>query len=166
MGYLSLHVVDELLVVDYRFWVLGLKPLDLLHAGYALAYLLPWTVFFLVALNALNTRLAVRGERAATQYLAAVLAMSLGFVLLLAVQYLSLFATGVLAIPDEPLNTIVAIQFVPLLAIVGLISVFTWRRTGSHVPGALICAMVITWYIVAGTATHWSPDFQLPIPGR
>ncbi len=84
--------------------------------------------------------------------------------MLLGAQYASLFATGLLLTPAEPLNTIVAIQFVPLLAIVGLIAAFTYRRTNSYVPGAVICALFITWYIVAGTATHWSPDFKLPIP--
>ena len=70
--------------------------------------------------------------------------------------------TGLLAVPAQPLNTIVAIQFVPLLAMVGVIAAFTYRRTNSYVPGALICAMVICWYVTAGTATHWSPEFRLP----
>jgi hypothetical protein len=52
------------------------------------------------------------------------------------------------------LNTIVAIQFVPLLAMVAIISTFTWRRTGSSLPGALICGLFVTWYIVAGQATQ------------
>jgi len=164
-AYASLAIVDALFHVDYRFWVLGLKPLDGLHATYALAYLPLWTLFFLVALRALHANLALKGEGRG-QYVAAALAMCLGFVALLAIQYASLFATGLLAIPTEPLNTIVAIQFVPLLAIVGVIAVFTYRRTNSYLPGALICALFITWYVVAGTATHWSPDFQLPIPGR
>jgi hypothetical protein len=53
-----------------------------------------------------------------------------------------------------PLSTIVAIQFVPLLAIVAVIATFTWRRTGSSLPGALICGMLVTWYVAAGTATQ------------
>jgi hypothetical protein len=55
-------------------------------------------------------------------------------------------APGVLAVhgyinsrePDPgfvPLSTIVAIQFVPLLAIAAIIATFTWRRTGSSLPG-------------------------------
>jgi len=166
VGYLSLCVVDRLFHVDYRFWVVGLKPLDARHAGFALAYLVPWTAFFLVALRALHGNLAVKGDGRLVQYACGMLAMSLGFAVLLALQYGALFTTGRLAIPSEPLNTIIAIQFVPLLAVVGLISVFTWRRTGSHLPGALICALFVTWYVVAGTATHWSPEFQLPMPGR
>jgi len=163
VGYASLALVDGLWHVDYRFWVLGLKPLDGLHLTYALAYLPLWTAFFLVALRALHANLGRKGEGKG-QYLAAALAMCLGFVVLLSIQYASLFATGVLAMA-EPLNTIIGIQFVPLLAIVGVIAVFTYRRTNSYVPGALICALFITWYVVSGTATHWSPDFQLPIPG-
>ena len=162
VGYLSLAAVDAAFKVDYRFWVLGLKPLDGPHALMALAYLPLWTLFFLVALRALHANLAVRGEGAARAYLTAALAMSLGFVLLLAIQYGSLFATGLLAVPQQPLNTIVAIQFVPLLAMVGVIAAFTYRRTNSYVPGALICALVICWYVTAGTATHWSPEFRLP----
>ncbi|MBP6546711.1 MAG: hypothetical protein KA220_08335, partial [Phenylobacterium sp.] len=162
VGYLSLAAVDAAFQVDYRFWVLGLKPLDGPHALMALAYLPLWTLFFLVSLRALNANLAVRGEGAGRAYLTAALAMSLGFVMLLAIQYGSLFVTGLLAVPAQPLNTIVAIQFVPLLAMVGVIAAFTYRRTNSYVPGALICALVICWYVTAGTATHWSPEFRLP----
>jgi hypothetical protein len=162
VGYLSLAAVDAIFKVDYRFWVLGLKPLDGMHAGYVAAYFLPFLLFYVVSLRSLHSRLAVRGEGAFSQYLTAALAMSLGFMVLLAIQYASLFATGLLAIPSEPLNTIIAIQFVPLGMVVGVIAAFTYRRTNSYLPGALISALLITWYMVAGTATHWHPDFKLP----
>lgn len=164
-GYLSLAAVDVAFKVDYRFWVLGLKPLDGLHAGYFAAYFPLWTLFFLVSLRALNANLAIRNASGWSQYLAAAVALPLGFVVLLAIQYASLFSTGVLAVA-EPLNTIVAIQFVPLLAIVGVIAAFTYRRTNSYVPGAVICGLFVAWYVTSGTATHWSPQFQLPMPGR
>jgi hypothetical protein len=41
-----------------------------------------------------------------------------------------------------------------LLAFVAIVATFTIRRTGSSLPGALICALVVTWYIVAGQATQ------------
>ena len=165
VGYLSLVLVDAVWKVDYRFWVLGLKPLDGPHALIMLPYLVLWSAFFLVAIRALAMNLAVRGEGFLWSLGAAKAAMALGFVALLAVQYGSLFSSGVLAIPGEPLNTIVAIQFVPLLALVGAIGALTYRRTNSYAPGALICALVVSWYVTAGTATHWSPDFKLPLPG-
>jgi hypothetical protein len=91
--------------------------------------------------------------------------MAGGFFVFVAWQYGTLFATGFLATPDEPLNTIIAIQFVPLLAIIGVIGAFTYRRTNSYVPGALICALLISWYVTAGTADHWAPGFQPQLPG-
>jgi len=39
-----------------------------------------------------------------------------------------------------------------LLAICAVDAAFTWRRTGSGLPGALICGLFVTWYVVAGTA--------------
>jgi len=78
--------------------------------------------------------------------------MSLGFAVMLGAQYLNMHATGLLLTPGEPLNTIIAFQFVPLLAVIGVIAAFTYRRTGDYAAGAFICALFITWYIVAGTA--------------
>ncbi len=53
-----------------------------------------------------------------------------------------------------PLNTILATQFLPLMAFVAIVAAFTLRRTGTSLPGALLCALVVTWYIVAGQATQ------------
>jgi pimeloyl-ACP methyl ester carboxylesterase len=162
VGYVALALVDALWKVDFRFWVLGLKPLDARHAVMAIPYFVLWAVFFLVALRALAANLAVKGEGYWTQLSLWKIAMALGFGVLLIVQYASLFQTGFLFTPSEPLNTIVAIQFVPLLALVGVIAALTYRRTNSYVPGALICALLLSWYVTAGTATHWYPGFKPP----
>ncbi|THD81111.1 MAG: alpha/beta fold hydrolase [Phenylobacterium sp.] len=165
VGYLSLAIVNGVWHVDYRFWVLGLKPLDARHAVMAIPYFVLWAVFFLIALRALAANLAVKGEGFLVQHGAWKLAMCLGFIALLAIQYGVLFSTGLLATPSEPLNTIVAIQFVPLLATFGALAAFTYRRTNSYVPGALICAALLAWYVTSGTATHWYPGFKVQIPG-
>jgi hypothetical protein len=165
IGYLSLVFVDAVFKVDYRFWVLGLKPLDGRHALIAIPYLLLWTVSFLISFRALAANLAVKGEGFMAQVGGWKLAMSLGFTVLLVVEYATLFRTGLLLTPSEPLNSIVAIQFVPLLAVFGAIAAVTYRRTNSYVPGALICALLLSWYVTAGTAIHWYPGFKLPTPG-
>ncbi|MGZ3404652.1 MAG: alpha/beta hydrolase family protein [Phenylobacterium sp.] len=165
VGYLSLVIVDAVFKVDYRFWVLGLHPLDGRHALMAIPYALLWGVYFLVAIRALCANLAVKGESFTFQAGAWKVAMCLGFLVLLIVEYATLFRTGFLFTPTEPLNTIVAIQFVPLLAVIGAIAAITYRRTNSYVPGALICALLLSWYVTAGTATHWYPGFKLPTPG-
>jgi dienelactone hydrolase len=152
MGYLALVVVDGLFKTDFRFWVLGLKLLDARHFGLFLVYLIPFALFFLAAFRAYGVSLPVKGEGPGAALAAGALAFSLGFVVLLAAQYLHMGATGLLLTPDEPLNTIIAFQFAPLLAVVGIIAAFCWRQTGDYVPGALVCALFVTWYIVAGTA--------------
>ena len=58
-----------------------------------------------------------------------------------------------------------AIQFVPLMTALAILTVFTYRRTRTHIAAALICALVVSWYISGGTAIHWSKDFPMAIPG-
>jgi len=48
------------------------------------------------------------------------------------------------------------IQFVPLLAIVAIISTHVYRRTASYLPGAFINALFVSWYIVACQATQFA----------
>jgi pimeloyl-ACP methyl ester carboxylesterase len=153
-GYLALLVMGQLFLVDFRFWVVAVKLFSPDQFRIALVYLLPLTGFFLVALRALHGRLSVRGDSAPVQYLTAIAALAGGFAVFLLVDYGLFFVTGQLPTAIDPLSTVVAIQFLPLLAIVGVISVFTWRRTGSYVPGALISGLFVTWYVVAGTATQ------------
>ena len=152
VGYLSLVVVDLVFKADFRFWVLGLKPLDGPHFQLFLVYLAPFTLFSLLALRGFGPSLALKGEGGLSALLVGAAAFSLGFVVLLAAQYLHMASTGLLLTPDEPLNTIIAFQFVPVLAVVGVIAAFTWRLTGDYAPGAFICALFLTWYIVGGTA--------------
>ena len=154
LGYLSLMAVDALFKVDFRFWVVALKLFSPAQAKIALVYVLPLTAFFLVATRALHGRLSVARDGVFKQYGSAILAMGFGFWLLLKVVYGVFFLTGRLPTDFDPLTTVVAIQFLPLMIIVAVISTFTWRRTGSYVPGAVICGLLVTWYVVAGTATQ------------
>jgi len=142
-----------LLEVDFRFWVVALKPLSGRQALAALTYVLPFTLFILVAFRGL-AGMALNGGRGHYGWSAAALAT--GFFVLTGAQYLWLFATGALPLPLEALNAIVAIQFVPLLLGLGILAVHTWRRTGRYLPGALIGGVFVTWYMVAGTATHFA----------
>lgn len=63
---------------------------------------------------------------------------------------------GTLANPNEPLWTIIAFQFLPLLTIVGVVDTYFNRKTGHVYVGAFISTMVITWIVVASTAIHFA----------
>lgn len=154
-AYLLVTLIDILLLVDFRFWVVALKPLSASQALAALAYLIPLTLFVGVAYRGLAGLLAER-QRPMGQYLTAMGALAGGFLVVVAASYAILFTTGGLPVWLPALNAILGIQFVPVLAVLGALFVFTWRRTGSWVPGALIAGPLVTWYMVAGTATHFA----------
>ncbi|HTB04725.1 MAG TPA: alpha/beta fold hydrolase [Bradyrhizobium sp.] len=159
VGYAALWLADLAFKIDFRFWIVALKLMNANQFLIFLIYLLPFTAFFAIALHVLHRNFSTLGAGRATLYLTNVLALTLGFIALLVLQYGTLFLSGKLfnPLPDPgfvPLSTIVAIQFLPLLAICAVIATFTWRRTGSSLPGALICGLFVTWYVVAGTATQ------------
>ncbi|WP_229181461.1 alpha/beta hydrolase family protein [Bradyrhizobium oropedii] len=159
VGYAALWLADLAFKIDFRFWIVALKLMSAKQFLIFLIYLIPFTAFFVVALHVLHRNFSTMGAPRGTLYLTNILALTFGFIVLLVLQYGTLWLTGKLfnPLPDPgfvPLSTIVAIQFVPLLAIVAVIATFTWRRTGSSLPGALIAGLFVTWYIVAGTATQ------------
>ncbi len=153
IGYLALLAMAAWFTVDFRFWVVALKPLSLDQFRIALVYLVPITFAQVVTLRALG-RLAVATDGWLWRYVTAMLALAAGFLLLLVVDYGIFFVTGRLPTAFDPLTTVIAIQFVPLLATVAAIGTFTRARTGSAVPGGLLCGLLVTWYVVAGTATQ------------
>ncbi len=158
-GYLLLAVSDWLFEIDFRLWVVALKPMSRLQFQIFLAYLIPFTFFFLVSSMVINGQLGRRspdGEPIGlgrAMLLNAIL-LALGIVILLLIQYIPLFSGSPLP-SGEPLLTVVGIQFVPLLAVVGLISTYFYRKTGHIYVGAFLNALLVTWYIVAGQAIQF-----------
>jgi pimeloyl-ACP methyl ester carboxylesterase len=150
--YVAVAVSDWLFTTDLRFWVVALKPFAPHHLSAFLVYLLPFTAFFFVTQWAWHSRMSLQAG-AAAQYLSAVVAGVGGLAVMVTGAYVHLFAAGRLP-PVDPLFTIIALQFVPVLALTSVISVFTWRRTGGTAAGAIVCGLLVTWYVVAGQATH------------
>ena len=139
--------------LDFRFWVVALRPLPMRLIPAWLVYLLPFGLFLLIGFRGLDALLGSVRTLAARR-LVAMAVLAGGFLVVTGVQYLALFATGALPLSFEALNAIVAIQFVPLLAGLALLAVHSRERTGSVLTGALIGTLFVTWYMVAGTATH------------
>ena len=159
VGYAALWLADLAFKIDFRFWIVALKLMSAKQFLIFLIYLIPLTAFFVISLHLLHRNFSTLGAGRAALYLTNILALTLGLIVLLALQYGTLWLSGKLfnPLPDPgfvPLSTIIAIQFVPVFAICAVIATFTWRRTGSSLPGALICGLFVTWYVVAGTATQ------------
>lgn len=152
-----LLLADFLFTIDFRFWVVALKLMSPAQFQMFLVYLLPFTAFFIVLSMALHNQLRGPHRWLARDMLVNVSVLSLGFVVLLLIQYLPLLMGGTLAIASQPLLTILAIQFVPLMVIVAMISTWCFHKTDQIWLGAFINGIFVTWYIVAGQATQAVP---------
>jgi hypothetical protein len=159
--YAILALADGWFTLDFRFWVVALKLMSLDQAISFLAYLPFFTLFFVILSTALHRQLVWTNQSMAgvslhrsMLYNAAVL--SLGFLLLLAIQYVPLFLGTTMLLAEQPLLTIVAIQFVPLMGLVAASSTLLYTLTGRVYAGAFFNGIFVTWYIVAGQATHFA----------
>jgi len=156
IGYLVAVAAEFFFKIDFRIWFIAVRPMSLWQMRAFLIYLLPITFYFVIALRALHGRLAVRSDSVSAQYLCNIAALVAGMVAFLAIEYGSLAADHHLLTlqPTDALRVIIAINFVPLLSIAAVISTFAYRRTGSTLPGALICGLLVTWYVVVNQATQ------------
>lgn len=158
-AYALLVFSDFAFKTDFRFWVVAVKLMDQTQFRIFLDYLIPFVAFFLVLGIGLHGQLRLKGNADRRQTLARAMLVntilvSVGFVILLLINYVPLFINGIQGIPTESLLNIVAFQFVPLMAIVGSVSTYFYYKTGHIYLGAFLNGMLITWIIVAGTATH------------
>lgn len=159
LAFLLVTIVDWVFKTDFRLWVLALKPMSFLHFHIMLAYLLPFTFFFLLSSLLLNAQIRlVRADGSPVGLWRSILVnaavLILPILIMLVIQYAGLMGGGPLPL-GESLLTIVGIQFVPLLFIVAAISTYFFRKTGVVYIGAFINALFITWYIVAGQAIQF-----------
>jgi pimeloyl-ACP methyl ester carboxylesterase len=158
--YLIVVLMDFFFTVDFRFWVVALKSMSKMQFFQFLAYLPFFLIFFVLLGATLHSQLGRRGASTASMMLTNSIVLSIGFIVLLVAQYAPLFAGGSLLISSQPLLTIVALQFVPLMLLVGMVSTWCFYRTGSVYPGAFVNGIFICWYVTAGQATHSIPFFN------
>lgn len=152
-GYGALWLVDQLFLTDFRLWIVAVKLPNLHQLGIAAIYVVPITFAFLVMTRSLLST-TVRADTGIMHYMTAILTLTTGFTIMLSIIYGLFFITGSLITAFDPLSTVIALQFVPVLTAVAIIAVFTWNRTGSYRPGGLVAGMLVTLYVVAGTATQ------------
>lgn len=155
-AYLLLVISDWLFKTDFRLYVLQLHILNGQHFAMFLVYLVSFAIFFLLLAAGMHSsqRWTGRPGGVRREMIANAIVLPLGLVVLLVIDYLPLVLGGTLLIPDQPLLIIVAYPFVPILAIVGILSTFFYHKTGTIYVGAFAAALLVTWNIVGGTASH------------
>lgn len=156
MAYLLVAAIQFLFNVDFRVWFMALKPMSRWQAAAFPVYFVAFATFFVVALRSLHSVLTPRVATAPGQYFVSYAALAGGFVVFLLVQYGLLFSGNRMLDFHmfDVLRTIISINFLPLMALVAVVSTFTYRRTGNALPGALLCGALVAWYVVVGQATQ------------
>ena len=155
-GYLAVSASGFLFKSDFRFWVFAVRPMSPLQARIAPAYGPLFVGFFLILATVLHGQLRRGGMTLVREMAMNVGLLVVGFVGLLLFQYVPLFMGGTLAIPSEPLWSIIAFQFLPIMTMVALFSTFFYRRTGHVYVGSFVCGILVTWIVVASQATHFA----------
>lgn len=156
LAYSLFFMSDAVFNTDLRFWIIALKLPNLRQLGISTIYVVPLTIAYSVMLQTLCRKQTVRGDTTTALYLWAILSLTLGFIILFGSVYAGFFTSGYLITSFDPLSTVIGLQFIPILAAIAIIGIFTWRRTGSHRPGAALVGMLVTLYVVAGTATQFA----------
>jgi pimeloyl-ACP methyl ester carboxylesterase len=155
--YLSVIVISYFFTVDFRFWVIPLKPMSPIQMKIASRYVIPFALFYLMFAVVLQGQMrSLKGGTAKRMVMSMVVA-ALGYLVMLLVLYIPLLAGGTVPFIKNvwmTLYVIVAIQMLPLFVIVSLISAYFYEKTGLVYASAFTNAMFITWYIVASQATH------------
>jgi len=156
-GYLTLVFSAWLFTVDFRYWLFAVKPMSPIQFRMFLSYLIPFIVYFIILGLVLNGQLRPT-RKGMEMSLGSEMAINvgllvLGFVGLIAFQYIPLLMGGTLALRSEILFSIILFQFLPIMTIVALAYTFFYRKTGHIYVGAFLCAMLVTWIIVASQAT-------------
>jgi pimeloyl-ACP methyl ester carboxylesterase len=153
-AYLTLVFSAWAFTTDYRIWVFAIKPLSTLQFGIFLRYLIPLAFYFIIIGMVIHGELR-RNSSAWAQTVVNILLLIGAYVLFFLYQYIPLFSGKTMSLADAHLPTIVLFQYVPIFIIVALVSTYFYRRTGHIFVGSFINALLITWIVVAGQATHY-----------
>lgn len=159
-AYLTLAFSDWAFQTDYRIWVFAVKLMNARHFGIFLGYFIPFLFYFIVLGLILHGEMRVVRKEGAPlntwkEMVINIFLLIFGYILFLLFQYLPLFAGGTMAIPEGHLLSVVMFQFLPIFTIVALLSTYFYRQTGHIYVGAFMNALLVTWIIVAGQATHY-----------
>ena len=152
-GYILLFIVDGIFKTDFRIWTFAFKTFDGNIIPAILRYLPTFIVFYIISTASITIN--TNGTKRAWGYALAILLNAGGIILWLAVQYITLFSSGVAFYPTAALSGIVLVAMVPTLSIAACISRSLYKRTGNIWTPAFINALLMTIMTVANTTVYF-----------
>ena len=151
IAYAVLFIIDAIFLADFRIWTFAFKTFDANIIPAILTYLPTFLIFYLVNTAAIVINTNTEKLQGIKGYLLAILLNAGGPAIWLAVQYGSLFATGVAVNDGSALSGIMMVAMVPTLAIAAIISRNLYKKTGNIWAPATLNAVLMTTMTVANT---------------
>jgi len=151
IAYAVLFLVDAIFLADFRIWTFAFKTFDANLLPAIMRYLPTFLCFYLVSTASITINTNTEKLQGAKGYLVAILLNAGGPILWLAVQYISLFATGVAVNDGSALSGIMMVAMVPTLSIAAIVSRNLYKRTGNIWAPATLNAVLMTTMTLANT---------------
>ncbi len=151
IGYAVLFLVDALLLADFRIWTFAFKTFDANILPAILRYLPTFLAFYLVSTVSITINTNTEKLQGIKGYLVAIVLNAGGPIVWLAVQYISLFSTGVAHYDNSALSGIMMVAMVPTLSIAAIVSRNLYKKTGNIWAPATLNAVLMTTMTLANT---------------
>jgi len=153
-------VVRHMFRIDFRFWVVGFKALQLSHFIMMLIYFIPFFIFFFISSLAAQSYLRLNNEGKTFKdkclpYIATTIINGLGIGTLVFINLWGAWTTGEATFANYTLEAIVGIQFIVMLPFSGVITTYFNKKTGTIYVSSFINSIFITAYIIVGQAVHY-----------
>ena len=154
-AYVVLFLIDLIFKTDFRIWVFAFKTWDANILPAVLRYLPTFFLFYLVSTVSICVNTNTEGLQGFKGYLVAIALNAGGSILWLALQYGTLFSTGVGAFPDAALSGIVLVAIACMLTAAACLSRAIYKRTGNVWTAAFLNALLVTISTVANTTVYF-----------
>ncbi len=151
IAYAVLFIIDAIFLADFRIWTFAFKTFDANIIPAILTYLPTFLIFYLVNTTAIVINTNTEKLQGWKGYLLAIVLNAGGPAIWLAVQYGTLFATGVAINDGSALSGIMMVAMVPTLSIAAIISRYIYKRSGNIWTPAILNAVLMTTMTVANT---------------
>ena len=150
-AYAVLFLMDALFKADFRIWTFAFKTFDADILPAILRYLPTFLLFYIVSTASITVNTNTEKLQGAKGYLVAIVLNAGGPILWLAVQYISLFASGVAVWSGSALSGIMLVAMVPTLSVAAIISRNLYKKTGNIWTPAFLNALLMTTMTIANT---------------
>ena len=150
--YVLLFVMEMIFMVDARVFTLAIRTFTFEHVLAALRYMPVFLVFYFF-----NTVAITANAQGRKGGIAIAIVINIGgLALWLAMQYMTLFSTGVAWYPTMALNAILLFALTPCLGIAAVYAYKLYQKTNNVYLASFVNTIFFTMIVVANTAVFWN----------